>query len=33
MNSNLASSIIFEDGKNNFDEKVKDISITYYKYL
>lgn len=33
MNSGLANSIVFEDGKGDFDEKVKDISITYYKYL
>ena len=33
LNSNLASSIIFEDGKSNFDEKIKHISITYYKYI
>jgi len=33
MNSDLASSITFEDGKGGFDEKVKDICITYYKYL
>jgi hypothetical protein len=32
MNNDLADSIIFED-EDNFDEKVKDISITYYKYL
>ena len=33
MNNDLADSIIFEDSEDNFDEKVKDISITYYKYL
>jgi hypothetical protein len=33
MNNDLANSIIFEDGKSDFDEKVKDISITYYRYL
>lgn len=33
MNSSLASSIVFEDGKDNFDEKVKDICITYYRYI
>lgn len=33
MNSDLLSSITFEDGKGDFDEKVKDISIAYYRYL
>ena len=33
MNSDLASSIVFEDGKDSFNEKVKDICIAYYKYI
>jgi hypothetical protein len=33
MNSDLASSIVFEDGKDNFDEKINDICIAYYKYI
>lgn len=33
MNSDLASSIIFEDGKDDLDVKVKSIYITYYIYL
>lgn len=33
MNSNLASSIIFEDGKGDFDSKIKEICIAYYKYI
>ena len=33
MNSDLINSIKFEDGKHDFDEKVKDIYIAYYKYI
>lgn len=33
MNSDLISSITFEDGKSNFDEKVKDVCIAYYQYI
>ena len=30
INSDLVSCIIFEDGKGDFNEKVKDICIAYY---
>lgn len=33
MNSNLISTIIFEDGKGDFNEKITDICIAYYKYV
>jgi len=32
-NNEIASTVIFEDGKSNFDEKIKHVSITYYRYI
>lgn len=33
INTDLANSIICEDDKNSFNVMIKDISITYYRYI